>query len=147
VTDNKAETPAQPAPFEEDDASDAFSAYAEYNRILRTWFVAFGIGGPALFLVNDKIAAKLVAVGQLRWVVALFLVGATAQVLGALLNKIANWYVYIGTIDPAIKGSRRQRFADWLMSQFWIDITIDVITILSFGAAAWLLMTVFGKAA
>lgn len=104
------------------------------------------MGGPALFLVNDKIAARLVAVDQLRLVVALFLIGATAQVLGALLNKIANWYVYVGTIDPAMKGSRRQKFAEWLIDQFWMDIMVDVITILSFGAAAWLLMTVFGKA-
>lgn len=145
MTDSK--DPAKSGTEEEDDASEAIRAYAEYNRILRTWFVAFGIGGPALFLVNDKIAEKLVTLGHLRWVVALFLIGATAQVLGALLNKIANWYVYVCTIDPEMKGSRRQRFADWLMDQFWIDITIDVITIVSFGVAAWLLMTVFGKAA
>lgn len=116
MTDQKENRAANPGPAEQDDASDAFSAYAEYNRILRTWFVAFGIGGPALFLINDKIAAKLVAVDQLRLVVALFLLGATAQVLGALRNKMANWYVYIGTIDLAMKGSRRQRFADWLIS-------------------------------
>jgi hypothetical protein len=144
VTDNKENEAAKPV--EEDDATDAFGAYAEYNKVLRTWFVAFGIGGPALFLVNDKLAEKLVAAGQLRWVVALFLFGATAQVFGALLNKIANWYVYVGTVDRQMKGSRRQRFADWLISQFWIDITIDVITIVSFGGAAWLLMTVFAKA-
>ncbi len=131
---------------EEEDGRDGFSAYLEYNRVLRTSFVAFGVGGPALFLVNDKIAANLAAAGQLRLVVLLFLAGATTQVLGALLNKIANWYVYICTIDPTMKGSRRQRFADWLISQFWIDIAIDVVTIVSFGAAAWFLMTVFAKA-
>jgi hypothetical protein len=37
----------------EEDAVGTFQAYAEYNKTLRTWFVAFGIGGPALFLVND----------------------------------------------------------------------------------------------
>ena len=131
---------------EEDDGSDGFSAYLEYNRVLRTWFVAFGVGGPALFLVNDKLATSLAAADQLRLVVFLFLAGATAQVLGALLNKIANWYVYICAIDPSLKGSRRQRFADWLIAQFWIDVAIDVATIASFGAAAWFLMTVFAKA-
>ncbi len=139
-TENK-----QTGPDDEYDASDAFSAYAEYNRVLRTWFVAFGVGGPALFLVNEKIAEKLVAAHQLRLVVVMFLIGAVAQILGALLNKIANWYVYIGTVDPKIKGSRRERFADWLISQFWIDITIDVVTMLAFGTAAWFLMTVFTK--
>lgn len=130
---------------EAEDASDGFGAYLEYNKVLRTWFVGFGIGGPALLLVNNSIAKSLVEAGQLRDVVFLFLLGTTAQVLGALLNKVANWYVYIGTIDPALKGSRRQRFADWLISQFWIDIAVDVLTIVSFGYAAWLLMTVFTK--
>lgn len=130
---------------EDEDGSDGFSAYLEYNRVFRTWFVAFGVGGPALFLVNDKIATNLAAAGHLRLVVQLFLAGATAQVLGALLNKVANWYVYICTVDPHLKGSRRQRCADWLISQFWIDISIDVATIVSFGAAAWYLMTVFAK--
>lgn len=92
----------------------------EYNRVLRTWFVAFGVGGPALFLVNEKLAKSLATAGQLRLVVSLFLAGATVQVLGALLNKVANWYVYICTIDPKLKGSLRQRFADWLISQFWM---------------------------
>ncbi|MFP5350507.1 MAG: hypothetical protein ACLGHO_11770 [Gammaproteobacteria bacterium] len=127
------------------DDGDGFNAYLEYNKVLRTWFVGFGIGGPALLLVNNDIAKSLVEAGQLRDVVFLFLFGTTAQVLGALLNKIANWYVYIGTVDPALKDSRRQRFADWLISQFWIDIVVDVMTILSFGYAAWLLMTVFTK--
>ena len=130
---------------EPEDSSDGFNAYLEYNKVLRTWFVGFGIGGPALLLVNNNIAKSLVEAGQLRDVVFLFLIGTTAQVLGALLNKIANWYVYIGTIDPNMKGSRRQRFADWLISQFWIDIAVDVSTIACFGYAAWLLMTVFAK--
>lgn len=40
------------------DASESYSSYFEYNKILRTWFVAFGVGGPALFLINESIAKK-----------------------------------------------------------------------------------------
>jgi len=143
----KGERNTKPASVEDDadDASDGFGAYLEYNKVLRTWFVGFGIGGPALLLVNNNIAKSLVEAGQLREVVLLFLIGTTAQVFGALLNKIANWYVYIGTVDASLRGSRRQRFAEWLISQFWIDIAVDVLTILCFGYAAWLLMTVFAK--
>ena len=90
--------PAKHSGDDAEDASDGFGAYLEYNKVLRTWFVGFGIGGPALLLVNNSIAKSLVEAGQLRAVVFLFLLGTTAQVLGALLNKIANWYVYIGTI-------------------------------------------------
>jgi hypothetical protein len=48
------------------DASDNYTTYLEYNRVLRTWFVAFGIGGPALFLANDSVSKKLAAAGCLR---------------------------------------------------------------------------------
>ena len=90
MSTNKRERKIKP----EEDVAGTFQAYAEYNKILRTWFVAFGIGGPAFFLVNDKLAGALVKEGQLRLVVSLFLAGAAAQILGAFLNKLANWYVY-----------------------------------------------------
>ena len=129
--------------IEEDDAAETFQAYFEYNRILRTWFVAFGVGGPALFLVNDKIATRLAVAHQLRVVVVLFLIGAASQVLGAFLNKVANWYVYQSTMDDEVKGSKRHKAAEWLVNQFWPDIVLDIGTIAAFGYAAWLILTVF----
>jgi hypothetical protein len=76
----------QPAEDTEEDAS-LFDVYMEYNKVLRTWFVAFGVGGPALFLVNEKIADRLAKAGCLREVAVLFLVGAGAQVVVAFLNS------------------------------------------------------------
>ena len=125
-----------------DDGTGSFETYLEYNRTLRTWFVAFGVGGPALFLTNKEIAQKLVDAHQLRTVVSLFLIGVAAQVLGALINKMANWYVYASKIDED-DSLLRYRVAHWLIDQFWIDVFVDVVTIAAFGTAAWLLMTVF----
>ena len=34
------------------DVSNFYATYLEYNRVLRTWFVGFGVGGPVLFLVQ-----------------------------------------------------------------------------------------------
>ncbi len=129
----------------EEDPADSFKTYFEYNKVLRTWFVAFGVGGPALFLVNEKIAERLAKFGLLRDVAALFLVGAAAQIIGALLNKITNWYSYIAAYEPHFKGTRRHKFAEWYTHAFWIDIWIDVITIVSFGIAGWRLFTIFAK--
>ena len=126
-----------------DDGPGSFETYLEYNRVLRTWFVAFGVGGPALFLVNSDVAQRLADEGQLRLVVILFLVGAGAQVLGALLNKVANWYVYLSEIDDDRSRSRFYGVAEWLAEQFWIDMLLDLLTIGVFGYAAWLLLTVF----
>jgi hypothetical protein len=51
-----------------DDGKDELSAYLEYNKILRSWFVAFGVGGPALFLINAQISKILADKGELRYV-------------------------------------------------------------------------------
>jgi len=130
----------------EEDVVGTFQAYAEYNKILRTWFVAFGVGGPALFLVNDKLAGALVQAEQLRLVVVLFLAGATAQVLGAFMNKVANWYTYQSMVDADTDGGVMHKISEYFVNVFWPDIVLDLFTIGSFGYAAWLLLTVFAKA-
>jgi hypothetical protein len=128
---------------ESDDGSASFQTYFEYNRVLRTWFVAFGIGGPALFLVNDAVARRLADARELELVVVLFLAGAAAQVIGALTNKVANWYVYLASVDETFRQTVRYRVAERLVEQFWIDIVLDIMTIAAFGWAGWLMFTVF----
>lgn len=125
-----------------DDGAGSFATYLEYNRVLRTWFVGFGIGGPALFLVNEKVAQRLAGAGELTLVASLLLIGAAAQVLGAFINKLANWYSYAASVDTD-PDKLAYRVAAWLVDQFWIDVTLDLLTILVYGKALWLLLTVF----
>lgn len=125
------------------DAAGSYTTYLEYNKVLRTWFVAFGVGGPALFLVNENLASRLVAVGSLRLVAVLFLVGVGAQVLGALINKVANWYVHAAYTGSGVRSSSKYRFAEWVVNQFWFDIVVDAVTIGVFGYASWIVLTVF----
>jgi hypothetical protein len=127
------------------DARNEFAAYLEYNKVLRSWFVAFGVGGPALFLVNEQLGKRLAASGQLELVAALFLAGAGSQVFGAVLNKISNWYVYRGTIEPGYLTTRRYRFFSWFVLQFWVDVAADIVSIACFGVATWLLVMLFGS--
>lgn len=127
------------------DGKEELSAYLEYNKILRSWFVAFGVGGPALFLINAQIGKRLADSGELRYVSAMFLVGAGSQVFGALINKVSNWYVYRGAHDSAYQRKRRCRFCKWLVHQFWLDIVVDLATITAYGFATWHLFTVFGS--
>jgi hypothetical protein len=124
-------------------AANSFAAYADYNRTLRTWLVAFGIGGPALFMTNNDIAKRLAATSGLRDVVALFLFGTGAQILGALINKAANWYVYQAYCAGGVRGTWKHRCSEWLTPHFWIDVALDLLTILVFGRALWLLFTAF----
>ena len=120
-----------------------FESYAEYNRILRSWFVAFGVGGLALFLVQSPVREALLASGQTRTVVILFLSGVTAQIVVAFLNKYANWYCYSGEDDPEFREGRLYGFWSALASQFWIDIILDLTTVACFMAAIWHLFRVF----
>ena len=126
-----------------DDGSGSFAAYLEYNRVLRTWFVAFGIGGPVLFLSHQDVATSLANAGKLRLVASLLITGAAAQVIGALINKLANWYNYAASNDDTDRLG--YRVAEWLTEQFWIDVVLDVLTIAVYGCALWLLLTVFAN--
>ena len=93
------------------DGANEFSAYLKYNEILRSWFVAFGVGGPALFLVNDKIGTRLGESGQLFPVLLAFFIGTGSQVIGAVINKTFNWYVYRAASNAAY----RERFKHWTL--------------------------------
>jgi len=127
------------------DGKEELSAYLEYNKILRSWFVAFGVGGPALFLINAQLGRRLAESGQLAQVSGMFLVGAGSQVVGALINKTSNWYVYRGARDPVYQTKRRYWFCKWVVVQFWLDIALDLIAVTAFGFATWQLLTVFGS--
>ena len=122
-----------------------FESYAEYNRILRSWFVAFGVGGLALFLVQSPAREALLASGQTRTVVILFLSGVTAQIVVAFLNKYANWYCYYGEDNPAFLRSPLYRFWSRIASQFWIDIILDILTVVCFLAAIGVLFNIFAR--
>jgi hypothetical protein len=126
-------------------ASTYFESYAEYNRILRSWFVAFGAGGPALFLVEEKLRNALAASGETRRVVALFLCGVALQLLVAGLNKYANWYCYAGEDDADYQHSSAYRFWSGVVRQFLIDVVADLGTVVCFFSAVWILFGIFVK--
>ena len=134
--------PRKPAPVELD-ASGSYDTYLAYNKDLRTWLVAFGGGAAALFLVNDTIARRLDAQGELRWVVLLFLAGTGLQIGNAFINKVANWYTHAGYTDGKSEDSRIHKTAEWIARQFWIDIAIDVLTITFYAVAVSKLLDAF----
>jgi len=127
------------APVAEESAKDFFANYAEYNKALRAWFVAFGLGGPALFLVKPELIAPLKASGNLKAVVLAFLGGCALQIGVALLNKICAWYEY----DAKRKGVPFVGRLRDLSESFWIDILCDVGAVILFGWAIWTMLDTF----
>jgi hypothetical protein len=86
-----------------------------------------------LFLINPEVSERLAAKGQIVEVAVLFLVGTGSQVIGTVLNKISNWYVYRGSFDPAYVGTKRYKCFHWIVRQFWMDVLVDLVTVGVYG--------------
>jgi len=106
-----------------------FDGYASFAGVLRTWLIAYGIGGPVLFITQTNIANKLSASGQSREIALIFLIGVFLQVIIALLYKGAMWYLYIGEEQLEIQKTRRYKISNWLSMAFWFEMLFDLSSI------------------
>lgn len=132
---------------DEDDSSDnseeLYAVYEGYAQTLRTWFVAYGIGGPVLFLSSDVLREQLVASGWAPTVSILFLMGVVLQVVLAAVNKTAMWGCYYGEIEPGFCGRWQHRTCCWVAKQFWIDLIVDVASLVLFAVGTGVVLLVF----
>ncbi len=133
--------------------SEYYPPYAEYSKTLRTWFVAYGIGGPVVLLANEKVWPSIVSSGLSFDIGLLFLIGGGVQVISALLNKHAMWHLYYSEAGPydtaedkrakeLYKGTMYYKVAEWYSIQNWIDELLDVYTLVLFGWATWLVFRI-----
>lgn len=127
-------TPADP-----EQESQFFEPYTHYNNLLRTWLVAYGIGGPAVLVTNKDLFQDIAAKGNLAVIGWLFLIGVAAQVMVALLNKIVMWYLYYGEGSPEFRSTRRYLWSDAISDVFWPDILADILSVGTIGTATFLL--------
>jgi hypothetical protein len=127
--------PPKPAKESISSRQEFLNSYTEYSKILRTWLVAFGIGGPVIFLTHDTAWQALAASGQAAYIGQLFFSGVAAQVFMAFLNKIIMWTIYCGEVLPNFKSTRRYKMADRLSETFWLDVFFDLATMFLFSIA------------
>ncbi|HEY5603379.1 MAG TPA: hypothetical protein VIM41_09735 [Gammaproteobacteria bacterium] len=122
---------------------DNLNLYADYNKTLRAWLVGFGFGVPALFIVNDAAQARLIAAQNAKFIIWLFLIGAAAQVLMALVNKVVSWCAYYkydkgeNNINPVA------RLLATLENMFIIDVVLDVVSLVAFAWSIILIVNLF----
>lgn len=127
----------------EKEADELYQLYADYNKILRTWLVAYGIGGPILFATNAALNTPLKNSGHSKTLVGMFLVGVALQVFNAFLNKWVGWHLYSGVEFPSFRKKTAYIFWSKLSDWYWIDFSFDCISIILFGiATAWVLSLV-----
>lgn len=120
-----------------------FANYSEYSKTLRAWLVAYGIGGPVLFLTNNDLAVALKLSACRDWIVYLFLLGVALQVALAFINKWCAWHMYVGEHDSSFQSQRNYVFWSWLNDRSWIDILIDGASLASFSISTLLAIHVF----
>jgi hypothetical protein len=108
-----------------------YENYNDYNKSLRAWFVSFGLGGPALFLVHPELVTSLRDAGVLSWTIVPFLIGCGFQIFVALINKYYAYYYY----DSKVSSKPLHRFWDMIGEWFWLDILFDLMTVTAFAVA------------
>jgi len=122
--------------------------YTEYNSVLRTWFVAFGVGVPGALLLNTDTKAIFENEPLASFAVSFLLVGTTLQIGSTLLNKYVAWCndlilyrKHFGDENTKPVGKRQKQLAS-LTERIWIDVTVDILTAVLFISSLLLLYVI-----
>lgn len=111
------------------------SAYVEFAKTLRTWFVAYGIGAPVVILSQERLADRVTESGSAMVLATLFLLGVGVQVLQAITYKVAMWYLYMAELKPGLRATKRFKISDYVSEALWLELIFDGTTVLLFGWA------------
>lgn len=125
------------------DANHHLKLYEEYNKSLRVWLLSFGIGAVVLLISNPDLARKFANAPTKSSVVTLFLIGCAIQVFIAFINKVCSWCMYNGDLNEEFTQTYYYKIADAVNSWFWLDVLLDLATIILFGFAIYKTADIF----
>jgi hypothetical protein len=112
-----------------DGGSRYYDEYSEYAKNLRTWFVAYGIGGPVVIMTQGDLYSRILGSGEAAEIAVVFLIGVAIQMCVALLYKAAAWRLHY---NEDIKGESLTN-KDWakrVEKSYAIDVICDLVTLL-----------------
>jgi len=127
----------QPNDTKTDIRQEFGDAFHNYEKSLRTWFIAYGIGAPILLLTQSGLRDKFLASPDRLCIGILFLAGIVIQVFESWLYKMTTWYQYRGEVNKDLKKTRRYRFSVWVENRYWIDVVFDLATAILFVLATY----------
>jgi len=120
-------------------------AFDRYEKALRTWFVAYGIGAMVLFMTQERLRKTLLCDPWGPWVVGLFLFGVFVQVFQSAFYKMCMWELYYKEAQrnkaEEDKAGENERcpcllnLSEKVERSHVIDIIFDAVTIVLFFAA------------
>ena len=111
---------------------DFFKCYADYAKALRTWFIAYGIGMPILFMSNNFALKKIATSPDAPLIIWSFLLGVVIQVSEALFYKNTMRYLHRGEIFPKLRDKLRYKIAHIILNFYWLEAAIDLATVVCF---------------
>ena len=120
-----------------------FANYSEYAKTLRAWLVAYGIGGPVLFLTNKDLLSVLKISVYRNCVIDLFLIGVALQVSLAFINKWCAWHMYVGEYEESFQNEKSYKMWAWLNERNWIDMTFDGLSLVSFAISTLIVVHIY----
>jgi hypothetical protein len=111
-----------------------FDVYELHNKSLRTWFVAYGVGGP-IFLFNKPEMWESLANSSYRLLVIFLFLGSTLFQVGVVfINKWIMYYQHRGDTEEEFKETRCYKISEKISKYAWIDISADVFSICALSA-------------
>lgn len=128
---------------EQVDRKGHYQCYDDYAKNLRTWFVAYGIGGPVLFLTQEAVSDRIAQSGYTKHIVYGFFIGVICQVLLSLINKWNNWAIYSFSENESSMKKWRYKIPEVISEQFWIDLLLDICTVVAFGYSTMKVLFLF----
>jgi len=129
----------KPPIYNSERADFYFRRYSEYASDLRKWFVVYGVGGVALFYSKAEVF-KSYAPGTKIGIVISFVVAVSAQILLVFIRKWSTWCLYASNVDEEFKSTRLYKVGDVMTKHAWIDALMDVISLVAFACATFLLV-------
>jgi hypothetical protein len=114
-----------------------YEPYTHFAKTLRTWFIAYGIGVPAVLLTSNNALGLVVASGNARGVAILFLVGVCLQVGLAMLYKFAMWQLYSAELDSDHTKTLCYSVGAWISDRYWLELSADLATLALFAWATY----------
>jgi len=109
--------------------------FSGYEKTLRTWFVAYGIGGLVIFLTQPWLREKLVVDANAKYIAIFFLSGVMVQVLESILYKASTWYPYYRALEDVQSNRWWYKMSDYVHKHYSIDIVLDLLTFITFAIA------------
>jgi hypothetical protein len=110
-----------------------FDQFNIFLKDLRIWFVAYGVGAPALFLTQPELRKAVSDSGSARCITLLFLAGVLLQVLSSFFGKWTSWVQYSHEKyggHPIVA-----KAANWWAGSLWVDLSMDVGSLVVFAVA------------